>query len=207
MSMEAGRLLRTSLPILAVILAALAIASIAFLVIQRLSISHLADGKAGFRADAVPLRFTVLSRSDFSISANFRFYDSEGREIAAFERSWNGSELYIESIVETIGGRFFLFPAAVYTSASGTARGTDLFPYYDSGGFPSIFDSAGIDGSLLFSFRSLFSRVKSFRRNPDAPGPASGGAFRDLRRLVDPEVGAEYALSVGADGGVELSKE
>lgn len=145
---------------------------------------------------AVPLRFTVLSRGDRTISARFFLYDAEDREIAAFERSWNGSELNFESVVVPVSRGKLVFPSRVFADSAAPRIGTGLFPYYDRSGEPAIFHSAGSGERERRAYRGLFAQVKLFGGQSGAPA-----------RLRDPEVGPVYALRAGADGTVEIVRE
>lgn len=213
---SASRILRTIVAVAASILVVGALAVGALVARQRFLIVKLEDRVALLKAETIPLRFMVLSRSDQSVSARFRFYDADGNEIAAFERSWNGSELFIDSIVVPVGGRFLVFPSRVFTEAMAPRSGTGLFDYYDHDGFPAIFDSAGLDGRLRSSLSVLFSRVK---RSEGAATEAGGGgepvaipgswgnAVHDLRRFREFEVGAVYSLTARSTGGIEIIRE
>jgi len=180
------------------------------LVRQRTLIAKLEDRLSVLQAASVPLRFMVLSRSDQSISARFRFYDADGREIASFERSWNGSELAIDSVLVPVADTFLAFPSRVFTDSIAPRRGTDLFTYYDKDGFPAIYESSALDASTRKALSILFAQVRSSERyeeNGKAPKGSFGNAVHDLRRLRGFEVGTIYALVVRANGGIEIISE
>ena len=207
---------------LRILLAVLVLAAIAFAVFsaylistQRAAVARLEDRIDRLKSEFTPLRFMVLSRSDSSVSARFRFYDAEGREISSFERSWNGSELAIDSVLVPVGDRVLAFPSRVFTDAIAPRRGTVLFGYYNRDGFPAIFDSPSLDGATRAALADLFDRVRIFD-GPEwsgDPGPLAalkgvyGSAVHDLRRLRVFEVGAVYSLTVRAAGGIEILRE
>ena len=208
--MRGRRVLRISLAAAAALLVLGFLAVGVVVARQRFLISRLEDRIGQLKAETVPLRFMVLSRSDQAVSARFRFYDADGREIAAFERSWNGSELFIDSIVVPVGGRTLVFPSRVFTETTAPRRGTELFGYYDRDGFPAIFDSASLDGRLRSSLSVLFSRVKR-SEGPESEGAALpgswGNAVHELRRFREFEVGAVYSLTARSTGGIEIIRE
>lgn len=174
---------------------------------QRAAIERLEERIELLKDEFVPVRFMVLSRSDQSVSARFRFYDADGKEIASFERSWNGSELAIDSIVVPIADRVVAFPFRVFTDAVAPGKGTELFDYYDRDGFPAIFWSVGLDGKLKSALVELFARVRAYEKSL-APIPGLyGSAVHDLRRLGAFEVGSVYSLVVRARGGIEIIRE
>ena len=217
---RSGRILHhllVSAVLLAVVLAGL----LAFTVLHRRSIiARLEDRIDLLKAEFVPLRFMVLSRSDAAVSARFRFYDADGAEISSFERSWNGSELSIDSLVVPVGERALVFPSRVFTDLVPPRRGTELFAYYDRGGFPAIFQSAALDRTARSALTDLFGPGRSAPRGAEttaAGGAASrtdrllkaafGSAVHDLKRLRSFEVGAVYALVARTDGGIEIIRE
>ncbi|GAB1484461.1 hypothetical protein MASR2M78_32790 [Treponema sp.] len=177
---------------------------------QRAIISKLEGRLATLRSATIPLRFMVLSRSDQAISARFRFYDADGKEIAAFERSWNGSELSIDSVLVPLGSSYLVFPSRVFTDAIAPRRGTDLFQYYDIEGFPAIYNSTKLDSATKKALSTLFAQVRSSERYDEteaAPKGSFGNAVHDLKRLRGFEVGAIYSLLVRTNGGIEIIRD
>ncbi len=184
---------------------------------QRGIIKTLEERIAAVKAVTVPLRFMVLSRSDADVSARFRFYDADGREIASFERSWKGSELAIDSLIVPLEERALVFPLRVFTDAIAPAKGTELFSYYDRDGLPAILDSADLDADTRAALRDLFTRIKTYEgllanesrgKNPVETIPGLfGNAVHDLKRFNRFEIGAVYALVAHADGGLEIIRE
>ena len=215
-----GRVLR-HLVFSAALLAVVLVGLLAFTVLHRRSvIARLEDRIDLLKTQFVPLRFMVLSRSDAAVSARFRFYDADGNEISSFERSWNGSELSIDSLVVPVGARALVFPSRVFTDLVPPRRGTELFAYYDRDGFPAIFQSAALDRTARSALTDLFGRVRSAERGDgggveDRPVSradrllrgAFGSAVHDLKRLRSFEVGAVYALVARTDGGIEIIRE
>jgi len=211
------KLLRRILAIL-LLLALLAAAGAGFLLYrQRAVIQTLEERIDAVTAQTIPVRFMVLSRSDADVSARFRFYDADGKEIASFERSWKGSELAIDSLIVALGKRSLVFPVRVFTDAVAPAKGTELFSYYDRDGVPAILDSTGLDDRTRAALKDLFTRVKAAEvrsadeeasRAPDASIRGFfGNAVHDLKRFNRFEIGAVYALVAHADGGIEIIRE
>lgn len=179
------------------------------------------------KESTIPLRFMILSRSDTDISARFRFYNADGREIASFERAWSGYELAIDSLIVPVAGKQLLFPVRVFTDAIAPGKGTELFMYYDRDGFPAIFDSQSLDREARAALSQLFSRVKlteslfssgnttnkqgtadEGEKNLIKPVPSIfGNAVHDIKQFRRFEIGVVYALLVRPDGGVEIIRE
>jgi hypothetical protein len=200
-------------------LVAITVSSLIF-VYRQYGLRTLKSGDVELPSLTLPLRFTVLSRSDTSISGRFHFYNALGREISSFERSWNGSELYIESLGISLGKRFFVFPSRVFTDSATAKKGTSLFPYYDQDGFPAVFDSPSLSPQTRQALATLFSRVmlsdSLFGRNPTVrAAPMKNSPFfslfgriqREVQRSRDLEIGVAYSFRAYADGTIEVEKE
>jgi hypothetical protein len=208
------------------VLAAL-LAAIFVIARQKSALARLEDRAELLDGQSVPLRFTILSRSAETVSARFSFYDAEGTEIAAFERSWKGSELSVEFLAVPVAGRTLAFPARVFAAPSIPRIGTELFTYYDRAGFPAVFDSPALDAKARQALADLFALLRSWDRLR-GDGDESGGnraegadgartakalsgifsdAYRDVRSLRDAEVGAVYALLSRPFDGLELVRE
>ena len=97
---------------------------------QKAAIARLEDQIGYLESGVIPLRFMILSRSEESISARFRFYDADGSEVGSFERSWRGSELFIDSVVVSLGKGHLVFPSKVFTNATAPRGGTDVITSY-----------------------------------------------------------------------------
>lgn len=189
------RLLRRALIILFTLICSAALMAGYIALRGKLALSRLASSSASLKSEYVPLRFMLLSRSDATVSARFFLYDADGREIASFERSWNGSELDVETLLVPVGGRGLAFPVRVFADSSSPRGGTELFGYYDRRGFPAVVDSAALDERTRGAIAAVFLSVKIF-----------GAPVRDLRRLRYAEVGAVYALTVRFPGGISLER-
>lgn len=187
-----------------------------YLVQQKKIIQDLERRIDQVKTVTIPLRFMVLSRSNEEISARFKFYSADGKEIASFERAWKGSELAIDTLVVPIKGKFLGFPVRVFTDAIAPNKGTLLFPYYDRDGMPAIFDSPTLDGELRGGLRDLFGalkRIEQFYGTTETKGPEPslwvmgtifGNAVHDVNRFWRFNIGIVYDLVVHADGGIEI---
>lgn len=213
---ELARLIKTLALLSAVLLLAAFLALGLYLTKQRSITRSLEERIESVKAVTVPLRFMVLSRSDSSISARFRFYDADGRDVASFERAWNGSELAVDSLLVPVGGRYLAFPVRVFTDAVAPRRGTELFPYYDRDGFPAIYDSETLDNATRAALADLFSKLKTAENlyRGAAEGTLEkplrkifGNAVHDLQRFRRFEVGTVYSLVVHSDGGIEILRD
>jgi hypothetical protein len=201
------------------VLSIIGLSSLGFLAArQAFLVARLEEKIALLRPETNPLRFQVLSRSGETVSARFSFHDMDGSQTAVFERSWNGAELEVESIIVPVAGSFLVFPSRVFTDTTAPGRGTELFAYYDQDGFPTIFGSARLDAQTRSALVELFTEVKAFgHSDPSRKTTLLANVFRlrsfagnsvyDRRRLRGFELGAGYGLVAKRDGKIEIIRE
>jgi len=209
-------IIKTIMALLLLFLITFAVLAGLFLQRQQRIIQNLEASIESLKITTVPLRFMVLSRSDTELSARFKFYNADGREIASFERSWNGSELYIDSLVVPLKTGALVFPVRAFTNAVAPRGGTNLMYYYDVNDMPGIYDSVNIDESKRQLLRNLFVQLKNAEGlYGSKSGETTGGnilnyfgnAVHDIKQLRQFEVGTVYSLVVHTDGGIEILNE
>jgi hypothetical protein len=173
-----------------------------------------------------PVKFMLLSRSNGTITARFRFYDTTGKELAVFEQSWPGEELILDSVIIPAGKRFLAFPCRFFTDAVAPKNGTAIFDFYDRDGFPAIYDGPSLDAAArrdLVDFFALARAAADYsgdtssgtnpgegvsggRVSPDDAG-VYGNAVHDLKELARFESGVVYALEFHRSGAVEIRED
>lgn len=207
---------RTLIGLLVIGLIVAAIGAGFFLQQQQKIIRSLEASLEELKMTTVPLRFMVLSRSNTEISARFKFYNADNREIASFERSWKGSELYIDSLVVPLKKGALVFPVRVFTDAVAPRGGTILLNYYDFDGMPGIYESASQDGQKRLMLKELFTKLKASEglygtNTTGNPGSRLlnyfGNAVHDIKQLRQFEIGTVYSLVIHSDGGIEIMGE
>ena len=139
-------------------------------------------------SDAVPeladyslIRICIFGSStengNSTVSARIAFLDSDNTEYAVIERSWSGSNLSMEFLCTSFGGKTICFPFRIYGSESTLAekvsvkRGTKLYPYYIENGLCFLLGSSKskkIKKSLYklasYAFISQFQPVSNFTK-------------------------------------------
>lgn len=214
--MNLSKIIKTISLLVVLSLIALAVAAGIFLQKQQQIIKNLEASIEALKITTVPLRFMVLSRSDTELSARFKFYNADGKEIASFERSWNGSELYIDSLVVPLKTGALVFPVRAFTNAVAPRGGTNLMYYYDFNDMPGIYDSVHIDEQKRLLFKELFVKLKTAEGlygSKTATNPGGkllnyfGNAVHDIKQLRQFEIGTVYSLVVHTDGGIEIMNE
>ena len=112
-----------------------------------------------------PVQFFVYGTSPGTVSCRFGLYDKFGREIAMIERSWNGTELYLDFAKAQFGETVLLFPMRLYTDES-KGNGIELSHYYKKDGFCQIYSVLGDDEQEKKDFSRLCDFAISENKNP-----------------------------------------
>lgn len=214
--MKIKRIFKTIITVVLLSLVALAVAAALFFQRQQKIIQDLEASIEAVQRVSVPLRFMILSRSDTELSARFKFYNADGKEIASFERSWNGSELYIDSLVVPLRTGALVFPVRAFTDAVAPRGGTNLVYYYDFNDMPGIYDSVHLDATKRQLFKELFTKLKIAEglygsKITSNPGGKLvnyfGNAVHDIKQMRQFEIDTVYSLVVHTDGGIEILNE
>jgi len=186
---------------------------------QRQRITYLEGLSTRLRAETIPLKFMVISRDGGEIRARVKIYDLAGREVAALEKAWPGSQLYIDILLFPIRSEkdagnadsWLAFPYRIFTDKLPASSGTILFDAYDDGGFPEVLGgmdlSAGERAAVISSFAAA-------RRSAGAGSPATegakgafGSAVHEVSELSRFEVGTVYRVICRIKGGVEIMED
>ena len=186
---------------------------------QRQKIAYLEGLSSRLRSESVPLKFMILSREGGEIKARLRFYDLSGREVAVMEKSWPGSQLYVDMLLVPIRSEkgaekadsWLAFPYRVFTDTVSAASGTLLFDTYDGAGFPEILRGAAWGSRDEATIKAVFS---SARKSASAGLPASdavkgsyGSAVHEIPKMSRFEPGLVYKVVCRVKGGVEIMED
>ena len=186
---------------------------------QRQRIAYLEDLSARLRSETVPLKFMILSREGGEIKARLKLYDLKGSEIAAVERSWPGSELFIDMLLvpaRSARGRgaadsWLAFPYRIFTDKLSAARGSLLFELYDSGGFPEVLRgiewSAAEQKAIVAAFAAARKSAAAGLPATDAAKGAFGSAAHEVSTLSRFDLGTVYKVLCRFKGGVEIVED
>jgi hypothetical protein len=194
---------------------------------QRQRIAYLEDLEARLRSETVPIKFMVLSREGGEIKARLRLYDLAGREIAVLERSWPGSELYIDVLLVPAatraaprgakgaeaerGDSWLAFPYRVFTDELSAASGSLLFDAYDDGGFPGVLRgiewSAREKEAIVAAYSAARKRAAAGLPATDAAKGSFGSAAHEVASLSAFQAGIVYKVVCRVKGGVEIMED
>jgi hypothetical protein len=188
---------------------------------QKKEIALLVDISSRLRSETVPVKFMVLSRDGGEIKARVRLYDLARREIAVVEKSWPGSELYVDMLLIPFRSEarkrdenpdsWLAFPYRIFTDGLPAASGTILFDTYDSGGFPDVM--RGIEWSakekavLASAFATARRKAAAGLPAADSAKGAYGSAVHEVSKLSRFEPGIVYKVVCRVKGGVEIMED
>lgn len=194
---------------------------------QKRQISYLEHLSERLTSETVPLKFMILSRENDEIKARVKLYDLSGREVATLEKSWPGTELYIDMLLVPVrsgrgsrdGSRdgsaaadsWLAFPYRIFTDKLAAASGSVLFDSYDQGGFPEVFAGADWSAEERAAISSYFAAA---RKSADAGTPATsaakgafGSAVHEVSSLAKFDLGIVYKVVCRLKGGVEIMED
>jgi hypothetical protein len=212
-------------PLLGLFIIALSIAAGGYLWLtgangaQKRKIAYLEGVSTRLRSETVPLKFMILSREGGEIRARIKLYDLSGREIAAVEKAWAGTEFYVDMLLvpvrsENAGDEtdsWLSFPYRIFTDTVSAAEGTLLFDAYDSAGFPEVFRGvswgSGDEAALKAVFASARKLASSGLPASDSAKGAFGSAVHEVSKLSRFEPGLVYKVVCRVKGGVEIMED
>ncbi len=204
---------------------------------QERRLADLQSIAAKLGAETVPLRFMVLSREAAAIELRVRLHDLSGAEVAKFETTLPGNELFFDFLLSplpgnaagTAGGvsgsadpRWLAFPYRIFTDTMPAAEGELLFARYDRSGFPRIFEGRseelpGLSATEKVTLAALFARLRGEAASGPAPGTGGGAenvrrsdfgsAVHELSALSRFTTGMVYKIVCRAKGGVEIMED
>jgi len=169
--------------------------------------------------ETAPLKFLAISRDEGTVKARLKLYDLSGREVAAIERSWPGSELYVDMLLlpfSSVSPRasrpdsWIALPYRVFTDKLPASSGTILAEDYDSGGFPEILRGAAWTAKEEKSISEAYAaarRLASHGLPADSKPGSYGSAIHRTAKAPSFEPGVVYKVVCRVEGGVEVVEE
>jgi hypothetical protein len=186
---------------------------------QKQKIAYLEGVSTRLRSETVPLKFMILSREKGEIKARLKLYDLSGHEVAAMEKSWPGSELYVDMLLLPVRSEasaqkadsWLAFPYRIFTDSLSAASGTLLFDTYDSAGFPEILRGANWAPKEEAAIRSAFSSARKLASSglpaSDSAKGSFGSAVHEVSKLARFEPDVVYKVVCRVKGGVEIMED
>jgi len=127
----------------------------------------------------------------------------EGNEVDLLEMTWPGTELSFDFSVVSVAGRYLAFPKRIFTDRLAPSSGTNLYPRYDRGGFPAIFEGGNFSA---YSRKKLMDLFRMLKEDGD-PSGSFGSVVHDIARLAAFEPGIVYRVVSRSKGGIEILEE
>lgn len=186
---------------------------------QKGRIAYLEGLTSRLRSETVPLKFMILSREGGQVRARLKLYDLSGREVSTIEKSWPGSELYIDMLLLPVrsvkGGdkadSWLAFPYRVFTDSVGAASGTLLFDAYGGGGFPEVLRGVAWapreEAAIAAAFASARRLAASGLPAAGSVPGSFGSAVHEVSKLAAFEPGLVYKVVCRVKGGVEIMED
>jgi hypothetical protein len=188
--------------------------------LQKEKIAYLENLSARLSSETVPVKFMILSRDEGQLKAKLKLYDLSGREIAAIEKSWEGSTLYVDMLMlpfssESAGAEkadsWLALPYRVFTDKVGAAAGTLLFDSYDSQGFPEVLRGVEWKAKEAKAIREAFAKARRLAAKglpaSDSVQGGYGSAVHEVAKLTAFEPDIVYRVLCRVKGGVEILEE
>jgi hypothetical protein len=186
---------------------------------QEKIIQSLEDRIDFLKETSTPLRFMLLPSDEGTITARFRFYSADGKELSVFEENFPGEELVIDSMLVPAADKYIAFPTKIFTDAIAPKDGMPIFRFYNFNGVPEIHSYDGLDTDTRQLLSELFLQVMKIESiNNDGPIDMSaaeielmkksfGNAVHDIKTIKTFEKGRVYALVIHTKGGIEIIEE
>lgn len=171
--------------------------------LQKAEIARLEKNIQSLKDEIVPIRFMVLERDKGMVKARVRLYDLAGAEVDLLEMTWPGTELSFDFSVVPAAGRYLAFPRRIFTDRLAPSSGTNLYPRYDRGGFPAVFEGADFGRFGRKRLAELFEALKEDRE----PSGAFGSVVHDIARIAAFEPGIVYKVVLRPKGGIEILED
>jgi hypothetical protein len=187
---------------------------------QKEKIAYLEDLSARLSSETVPVKFMILSRDEGQVKARLKLYDLSGRELAAIEKSWPGSELYIDILLLPFSSEsdraeradsYLALPYRIFTDSLAAASGTLLFDAYDSAGFPEVLRGVAWKPKEEAAIKKAYAKARKLAATgfpaSDSEKGSYGSAVHEAAKLAGFETDQVYKVVCRVKGGVEILED
>jgi hypothetical protein len=187
---------------------------------QKERIAYLEDLSSRLRSETVPIRLMVLSREEGRVKARLKLYDLSGRELATIEKSWPGSELYVDMLLLPFSSEsekadradsWLALPYRVFTESLPAASGTLLFDAYDDAGFPGVLRGVEWKPKEEAAIKRAYAKARRLAARglpaSDSEKGGFGSALHEVAKVAGFEPGLIYKVVCRVKGGLEIAEE
>jgi hypothetical protein len=192
---------------------------------QKEKITRLEGLSDRLRSETVPVKFMILSRepkeasSGACIKARLKLYDLSGKELASLEKSWPGTELFVDMLLMPVASdkdakkadSWLALPYRVFTDELPASAGTLLFDSYDSAGFPEVLRGADWNAREKESIKEAYLKARKAAGSglpaTDSLKGSFGSAAHEVSSLSKFEEGVVYKVVCRVKGGVEIMED
>ena len=173
---------------------------------QEKKIDSLEKQILSLKSDVSFVQFLVKDRNtrsgSESITVMFKIFNLDNKEIAKFEDTLKGTELFIDFQLVKISSAYLAFPFRYFSEQQAPATGKLFYSYYDEKNFPKIYSSdSAFYGLSKESLTTIFSELKK----PGENVSDFGSAVHEISSISDFEVGIPYKIIYHPQkGGIEI---
>ncbi|MGP1594252.1 MAG: hypothetical protein ACTTH8_03290 [Treponema sp.] len=110
---------------------------------------------------ALPCTVTVIGHGSSTASVHIAFSSPQGRPAGSYERSWQGSKLYLSAYIFRTKRGVLVFPHQFYTKAEKKYKGVTLLRYYTDAEYPVIYDDPALTRRQQNAMKELFKLIRT----------------------------------------------
>jgi hypothetical protein len=187
---------------------------------QKQRIDYLENLSTRLRSETVPVKLMVISRDDGQVKARLRLYDLSGKEVAVVEKSWPGTELYVDMLLLPFSSEsdkaekadsWLALPYRVFTDSLSAASGTLLFDAYDSAGFPEVLRGISWTPKEQAAIKAAYAKARNLAAQglpaSDSTKGSYGSAVHEVAKFAGFEPGLVYKVVSRVKGGLEILED
>ncbi|MGP1576035.1 MAG: hypothetical protein ACTTH7_00850 [Treponema sp.] len=110
---------------------------------------------------SLPCLVTLIGHGSSTASVHIAFTSPQGRPAGSYERSWQGSKLYLSAYSFRTNNGILVFPHRFYTKAEKKYKGLRLLRYYSDSEYPVIYDDPALTAQQRKAIKELFRLICS----------------------------------------------
>jgi hypothetical protein len=152
-----------------------------------------------------PIRFKILKKTADSIKFSAKFYNADAKEINKIETTIHGQELSFDFFVVPIKDRYVAFPYKIFSNQIAAANGIELYSFYNTDGFPSVFGSKDIDPVVREGLTEIFQKIRN--NQLDSLNKYFGNMVHDIKEFKSFIPQTVYSINTHTKGGIEIIEE
>lgn len=177
---------------------------------QKAKIESLQTEISVLKEEIIPVRFKITEKTDASVTVEIRFYNADGKEVAARNLKMNGTELTFDFRVVKLKNNknsdtYLFFPEKVFTDRIPPTDGRIISGEYNNNNFPAIYEDGGLSDNDRRVVSDLYNVILN---NEPVIIEHFGSAVHDLKTINELKIGFVYKIACHqSSGGVEIERD